>query len=229
MDRVQSESWSLPSIDHSRTCPEGLKRGSWHVEDALLPVTEAFTLFEPADVRDLLAEHPLAWVVSRRSGEASLLPLLGEYDDDGRLIRLLGHMGRRNPLFADLTANPRVTILVNGPHAYVSPEHAELRDWGPTWNYAQLTVVADVLFEPEQADHALAELTKAMEGDRWTSAELGSRYTGMSGAIVAFRAHVAELKGRFKLGQDERREVFATIVRNHPDASLVRWMKRFAR
>lgn len=200
-----------------------------HGEGASPPVTEAFATFHAADVRDLIAEYPLAWLVSRGAGAASLLPLLGEYDADGRLQRLLGHMGRRNPLFAQLTADPRATVLVNGPHAYVGPDHAGLRDWGPTWNYAQLAIAAEVAFEPGATDHALGELTRAMEGDRWTAAELGGRYPGMTTAIVAFRAHVTELTGRFKLGQDERPEVFASILRTHPDASLTRWMERLRR
>lgn len=200
-------------------------------------VTNAFARFDDADVLALVAEFPLAWIVARGASsdpaEASLLPLLGEYDEAGRLVRLLGHLGRRNPLYALLSARPAATILFNGPHGYVSPAQAEWRDWGPTWNYAQLTVAADILFEPDGADAALTALVEAMEGPTddggWSSAELGGRYAGMAGAIVAFRAHVTAVAGRFKLGQDERRPVFDAIVRNHPDAALVRWMRRFDR
>ena len=192
-------------------------------------MTERFSQFEAADVRDLIAEYPLAWVVARGTAEASLLPLLGEYDEAGGLVRLLGHLGRRNPLHARLREASAATILFNGPQGYVSPDHAGLRDWGPTWNYAQLTIAADVVFEPERTEEALATLVSAMEGDRWSSAELGDRYAGMTGAIIGFRAHVATLDGRFKLGQDERRPVLDAILRNHPDAALVRWMRRFDR
>lgn len=200
-------------------------------------VTDAFTRFDDADIRDLVAEFPLAWIVARDPSSdpaaASLLPLLGEYDETGRLVRLLGHLGRRNPLYAQLTERPAATILFNGPHGYVSPAQAGLRDWGPTWNYAQLTVAADVVFEPADTDDALAALVEAMEGPKengaWSSAELGDRYAGMAGAIVAFRAHVTAIAGRFKLGQDERRPVFDAILRNHPDVALVRWMRRFDR
>ena len=132
-----------------------------------------------------------------------------------------------------LSAQPAATILFNGPHGYVSPAQAGLRDWGPTWNYAQLTIAADVVFEPDGAHEALAALVDAMEGPKesgaWSSAELGDRYAGMANAIVAFRAHVTAVAGRFKLGQDERRPVLDAILRNHPDGALVRWMRRFDR
>lgn len=184
-----------------------------------------FDRYTPADVRDLIADHPLAWVSA--GADASLLPLLGEYDADGQLVSLLGHMARRNPLHARLMAAPRASILVTGPQGYVSPAQAERRNWAPTWNYAKLVIAAEVEFLPDTADDALAALTFAMEGDRWTSAELGPRYAGMVAAVVAFRARVVSITGRFKLGQDEAPDVFEAICRNHPDAALVAWMRRF--
>lgn len=188
----------------------------------------SFDQFTDADVRDLIAQYPLAWITAP-SGEASLLPLLGEYDADGRPVRLLGHMARRNPLHAELATAPRATILINGPSGYVSPAQAERQNWAPTWNYAQVVIRADIVFQPEETDSALASLVEAMEGDRWTSAELGDRYAGMAGRVIAFRAHVRALSGLFKLGQDEDRVVFDAILRNHPDPALVSWMRRFAK
>lgn len=185
-----------------------------------------FDRYTPAQVRDLIADYPLAWVSA--GADARLLPLLGEYDADGRLVSLLGHMARRNPLHARLAAAPAASLLFTGPQGYVSPAQAERRDWGPTWNYATLVIGAEVKFLPDGIDQALAVLTQAMEGTDWTVGELGSRYSGMAAAVVAFRAHVTTITGRFKLGQDEAPEVFAAICRNHPDAALVRWMRRLS-
>jgi transcriptional regulator len=187
-----------------------------------------FNRYTAADVRDLIAEYPLAWVTAP-GGAASLLPLLGEYAADGTLLRLLGHMARGNPLVTALGLVPRATILFAGPHGYVSPDHAGKRDWGPTWNFVELAITADLVFLPEATGEALDTLVDAMEHGRWTSAELGARYDGMAAAVIAFRAHVVSMNGRFKLGQDESRPVFESIVRRHPDAALVRWMQRFDR
>jgi transcriptional regulator len=188
----------------------------------------AFDRYTAADVRDLIAEYPLAWVTAP-AGVASLLPLLGEYGADGTLLRLFGHMARSNALAAALEQAPRATILFAGPHGYVSPDHAGKRDWGPTWNFVEFVVTADFVFEPEATGEALDTLVKAMEHGRWTRAELGARYEGMAAAVIAFRANVVAVKGRFKLGQDESRPVFESIVRSHPDPALVRWMRRFDR
>lgn len=196
-------------------------------------VIAGFEAFDDTDVADLIAEYPLAWV-SAADGDAdhaSLLPLLGEYGSDGRLTHLLGHMGRRNPLFACLSASPSALILFQGPQAYVGPEHAGRRDWAPTWNYAQLRVEAEVAFLPDATGPAVDTLVAAMDAadTGWTIAELGARYDGMLRSIIAFRARVTRVRGRFKLGQDEPRAVFDTILARHGDAALVRWMRRFDR
>ncbi|EJU10778.1 FMN-binding negative transcriptional regulator [Sphingomonas sp. LH128] len=193
-------------------------------------VSELFERFDGGDVRDLIAEFPLAWVCAAAGGadHASLLPLLGEYDPEGRLTHLVGHMARRNPLYAALSSAPRALVLFNGPDGYVSPAQAGLDNWAPTWNFAQLRIEAEVTFEPDRTEEALDLLAARMDdGTGWGRTMLGPRYTGMLEAIVGFRAQVTRVAGKFKLGQDERPETLRSIVARHPDPVLVRWMRRF--
>ena len=114
-----------------------------------------FDRFENADVRALVEAFPLAWVCGGAAGEldASLLPLIGVFDGEGRLVELIGHLMRSNPLYGALQRDPRATILFTGPDAYVSSEHAGRRDWAPTWNYGQLKISAEIAF-----DDALTEM-----------------------------------------------------------------------
>lgn len=196
-------------------------------------LNEAFVTYGPQDVRFLVERHPLAWVhavAGADRAEASLLPLLGEYDGAGQLVALIGHMARGNPLHATLSADPRASVLFAGPQGYISPEHAGVLDWAPTWNYAQLRIVADVQFDEALTEPSLDMLIAAMEQGRaqpWDKRELGARYAGMARAIIGFRAEVRSCAGVFKMGQDERPEVLAHILKTHPDAELVEWMRRF--
>ena len=191
-----------------------------------------FERFEPRDALDLIGEYPLAWLCPA-NGDArlpALLPLLVEADGEGRAAALIGHMARRNPLHHALSADPRALILFTGPQGYVSPAHVSDPDWGPTWNYAQLRIEAEVRFVEDGGDAALARLLDAMERAEptgWTPAALGARYRPMERAIIAFRAEVKRIEGRFKLGQDERPEMLRDIVERHPNAALTRWMRRF--
>jgi len=194
---------------------------------------DPFARFGHGDVRALIEDYPLAWVVASGGDgeESTLLPLVGVYGDDGRLIELIGHMARANPLHAALVRDPRATILVKGPDGYVSPDQVGRRDWGPTWNYAQLRIGAEIAFTPDETSEALDVLIDAVERDRpqpWRSEELGARYPGMLRAIIGFRAKVVSLRGKFKLGQDEADADFAAICANTDDEALVRWMRRFA-
>jgi transcriptional regulator len=193
-----------------------------------------FEQFDDADIRALVDEFPLAWVCGDgpEGLEASLLPLIGRYDESGRLVELIGHLMRSNPLHGALAKQPRATILFKGPDAYVSPEHAGLRDWGPTWNFAQLRIAAEVSFDEAFTETALEVLIAAMEAGRsapWQIGELGSRYQAMLGHIIGFRARVIGVSGRFKLGQDEKPGTLRTILDNLPDAQTVAWMRRLNR
>lgn len=182
------------------------------------------------DIRALIAAYPLAWVIARDgAGEASLLPLVGDYGADGTLERLIGHLARGNPLYDALLAAPRALLLFTGPQAYVSPEHAGRRSWAPTWNYAQIRIEAEIRFEDGQTDAALDLLIDRMEAGRadpWTAAELGARYDGMRRAIIGFTARVTRLQARFKLGQDEAPETLEAILGSLPDDAMIRWMRR---
>ncbi len=196
------------------------------------PFASVFEQHRLADVRDLIAEFPLALVGVQGAinPPPSLLPLLGDYDETGRLIELVGHMSRRNPLRAALEAQPNAWVQVQGPQSYISPELAGSRDWAPTWNYAQLWIEAQVSFTPEETSAAVRRLVETMEAGRaspWGVDGLGDRYAAMEAQIIGFRARVTQVRGRFKLGQDEAPEIARAIIAGSTDLALARWMTRF--
>ena len=191
-----------------------------------------FERFDAADIRALIEGYPLAWICGGGAGslEASLLPLIGVYDGQGRLVELIGHLMRSNPLRHALTKTPGATILFSGPDAYISPEHAGLRDWAPTWNYAQVKIAAEINFDEALTRYSLELLIDAMEARRarpWKVEELGLRYEGMLARIIGFRARVTGLSGKFKLAQDESPETLHAILGALPDDATRAWMRRF--
>src|SRR5580658_8908747 len=106
--------------------------------DRSLSMTESFQPRKLAHIADLIADYPLAWVVSQGPAghAASPLPLLAETADDGAVVSLFGHFARSNPQ-ADLVARqPQAMILFQGPQAYVPARLVSKPGWGPTWNYA---------------------------------------------------------------------------------------------
>lgn len=179
----------------------------------------SFAPRSPGDVPALIARHPLAWVVSH-DFDATPLPLLSETDARGTLVALFGHMSRRNPQRAAFERDPRALILFSGPDAYVSPGLVSNPTWGPTWNYAVVRIVADLVFVPKENDASIRRLSEHLEGDAWTVEQMGRRYEELKEHVVAFRASVRSCEAVFKLGQDEDDQTFAEIVAAHPDRVL---------
>ena len=195
------------------------------------------TLFKPRDDSDivrLIAEYPLAWVVSLGSSDvaATPLPLLAEIGEDGQIVALFGHFAKSNPQVALLERNPRATILFQGPQAYIAPRLVSNPIWGPTWNYAVIRFETEISFVPEETEESVERLAAALERDRpdpWTPSRMGARREELARRIIAFRARVIEAHPRFKLGQDETPQTFDEIVAGLDDAALAAWMTRTVR
>lgn len=187
-------------------------------------MTELYAPRGPADVGQLIAEYPLAWVISA-GFHSSPLPLIAETDDQGAVVALFGHCALRNALVADFRADPRGLILFNGPSGYVPTRLLSKPDWAPTWNYAVLRFTVEVEFVGSETRDAIEQLVERMEGGDWSTASLGPRYEKMLDQIIAFRAHVRSAEHSFKLGQDESAEGFAEIVAGHSDRTLAKWME----
>lgn len=89
---------------------------------------------------DLIAQHPLATIVTQRDGGlvADHIPML--YQDNGSAPgTLIGHVAKSNPLWQAAPAQEHLLIF-HGAGSYISPNwYATKAASGkvvPTWNYA---------------------------------------------------------------------------------------------
>lgn len=189
--------------------------------------------FEPrsdADLVRLIAQYPLAWVVSCNGNafRSTPLPLIAETDNAGRVVALFGHFALANPHVELLRAQPAATILFSGPNGYISPEAVSQPQWAPTWNYTVAQFDVEIELVPRQTDLALTRLVRKMEAERrapWSIAQLGARYAQLVPRITAFRAHVRTTSARFKLGQDETPRTRAEVIAALGETDLARWMR----
>jgi transcriptional regulator len=88
--------------------------------------------------------------------------------------------------------------------------------------------------DPPQTEAHLRDLVATMEAGRprqWSEQEMGPRYQSLSQRVIGFRANVRAIRAKFKLGQDERDDVFRDIVAGLGQAAdqdaLLEWMQRF--
>lgn len=197
-----------------------------------------------ADLLRLLQQQPLAWVVSGSVAEdtfrSTLLPILANTDADGRIVQLEGHFARSNDQYKLLMQNPKAVMLVLGTNGYISPSWMQDKTQAPTWNYASAQFFVDVEFfeQPEAIQAHLRELVDTMEqqtprptdAPAWKVDDMGARYGSLAQRVIGFRAKVREARGKFKLGQDERNDVFAQIMIGLNQAGrseLHSWMQEF--
>ena len=182
----------------------------------------------PGDIADLVTHYPFGWIVG---GGATALPFRPILDDTGALVGLHGHFARSNPQLAALQAQPEALILILGPHGYISPSWMNDRTQAPTWNYAGAAFRCSLRFidDPAETLALLGDLIGAMEAGRpqaWSLAEMGPRAQSLSRGIVAFKAEILDRQAAFKMGQDERDDVYGDILRGLTDSALIAAMQR---
>ncbi len=196
------------------------------------------------DLMRLVRHQPLAWVVSGSAAadnfRATLLPILIERDADGSIARLVGHFARSNDQYKLLMQEPKAVMLALGTNGYISPSWMQDKTQAPTWNYASAQFLVDVEFfeQPEAIETHLRELVETMEEQTtratgtpaWKVDDMGARYASLSRGVIGFRAKVREVRAKFKLGQDERDDVFRDILlglAQGDSTELQTWMQAF--
>lgn len=172
-------------------------------------------IFTPSDdeIKKLIRNYPLAYVCSTSDEGLIATPLPLMYREERGAPYLLGHFARANPQVRALQKNPQALVIFNGPHGYISPSWFRDRSQAPTWNYMTCHFLVEILFNDteESARQAVDDLTLFMEDGRpnsWHSGELGERYDRLIKAVIPFRVEIKEVRSKFKLGQNERDDVF---------------------
>ena len=199
---------------------------------------DRFAAHSPRDLTDLAAGHALAWICSAGPDGlmATPLPLRLLHAADGRLCAVEGHFALANPQVAALRANPQALVLWLGVQGYVSPSWMADRTQAPSWNYASAQCRVAVRFE-DDTEHATLRHLRALAAEHeagrdraWSIDEMGPRLPQLAQRVLSFRAEVLALHERYKLGQDERDDVFADILGGLDaggQAPLAAWMRRF--
>lgn len=155
----------------------------------------------------LIERDNFVTLISVRDGEpvASHLPVL--YRRDGDRVELRGHWARPNPQARH--AGP-ATIVVHGPHAYVSPswypdKEAEARV--PTWNYAVAHLHGTLETFDDEASLAaivdgLSQQHEGRVGQDWRFEFERHDHRVQLRGIIGFRFRVDNVALKFKLSQN---------------------------
>jgi transcriptional regulator len=175
----------------------------------------AFRETRPEVLREAIATHPLAILVTTgtRGLDATHLPMI--YGDDGVLR---GHIAKANPQWQEYTPNSEALAIFSGPQHYITPNwYPAKREHGrvvPTWNYVAVHARGNLIFhhDPEWLRGFVTALTDEHErssASPWRVADAPAEYIDAQlRAIVGVELRVSGIEGKWKLSQ------------NRPDADI---------
>ena len=201
------------------------RRGRCYAEAMYAPA--AFREERLPVLHEFIQENGFAAVVT--SGPAGLTASHIPVDLDpaaGPYGTLRGHLARANPQWRELDGVRETLVIVEGPHAYVSPSwYAAKREHGrvvPTWDYVAVHAwgKAQAFDDRERLRSVVESLTARHEGARptpWRLDDAPADYVeAMLGAIVGFEMTIERLEGSWKLSQnrsaDDRRGVIEGLA-----------------
>lgn len=152
---------------------------------------------------------------------------------NGNILRF--HLARANAVHSTLIAGSEALFVVNGAHAYISPDWYGVPDRVPTWNYVAVELEGRVQRLGEDAlvemlDDLSAEHEERLAPKRpWTRAKMSEgRFESMLRAITAFQMEIGAWRGTVKLGQDKPEEARTHVgealsdLGQHEIAALIR-------
>jgi len=93
-------------------------------------------------ILEIIDAYSFATIMSfDQAGEPffSHVPLVTKKTASG--FSLLGHVAKRNPQWSHLKNNPKIKVIINGPHTYITPKWYRSGRDVPTWNYVAKTEV----------------------------------------------------------------------------------------
>jgi len=152
----------------------------------------------------LMREHPFGLVITVAGGEPCISHVPFHVDAESQTV--CWHLAVQNPQSTQLLAGVAVTLVFQGPHAYVSPRWYE-KPGVPTWNYLAVHVSgAPEAMAADETGALVKAMTRIYEGEKGLGEfEQASSYANMQQAITGFRLRARSLQGKFKLSQNRSR------------------------
>lgn len=163
-------------------------------------------------IESLIAEYPLATLVTLTDGElaASHLPLLHSRTSDAGVLR--GHLARANPQWQRYRPDTEALAIFYGPQHYVSPTwYPSTKEHGrvvPTWNYSVVHVRGKLRFtsDPEWLLKNVSALTDHLEARvqvPWRVPDAPSEFVrAMLDSIIGVELAVNSIQGKWKVSQN---------------------------
>jgi transcriptional regulator len=128
--------------------------------------------------------------------------------------RLRFHVSRRNAVREALLGGGKALFVLNGPHAYISPDWYGLDNRVPTWNYVSVELEGSVrTLSREEVIRFLDDLSATHEArlapkPAWTRDKMAEgMFDGLLQSITGFEMEISAWRGTAKIDQGKSQEV----------------------
>lgn len=181
---------------------------------------------DSAQLQAFLQQHYFGLLLSHSGGIAyTPLPFLFDWQDEA--AKAYGHLARNNPQLKHLDGAD-VSIIIQGPHAFVPASCYQQQPAVSTWNYtlAELTGTARLL--DHQQTLALVRKQEAHSAPGMLQA--ADYQQKLVQAIVGVEIDISQMHGRFKLSQNkpkaEQQRVIAHLQQAEQPGSVWQLMQQ---
>lgn len=143
------------------------------------------------------------------------------------------HLSKQNPVSLALAKGHGIKVLINGPHAYISPYWYQSQPAVPTWNYANLLIkgLVELMASSTAQQDVLAAVAQMEPNLLHDSAMLPSQYVAkLNQYIDVYRLYPNALQHQHKLGgakTSSRYSILAeklTLSKRENEQQLAKWM-----
>ncbi|MEM7282074.1 MAG: FMN-binding negative transcriptional regulator [Pseudomonadota bacterium] len=159
---------------------------------------------DPSKLRRVIAEYPLATVISQTKDFplVSQIPLIYHPTDNA----LRGHVDRNNPHCDELRKGENIYCIFNGPNHYISPSIYPDTQY-PGWNYVAVHVEGRVrAFEDKNKLTDLLLETASHnepEDSGYNLSPSQENFHRLVQYILGFEIEISDIRGVLKLAQDK--------------------------
>ena len=154
---------------------------------------------DPKQLQQFLQQHYFGLLISQNGGlHFSALPFLFDWQEEPGLAYC--HLARNNPQLQQLDGT-EVSIVIQGPHAFVAASCYQRQPAVSTWNYALAELTGEARVLDAQSTLGLVRQQEAHSAPDMLQAADYQQH--LAKAIVGVEIRLHSVKGRFKLSQNK--------------------------
>ncbi|MBT8142067.1 MAG: FMN-binding negative transcriptional regulator [Gammaproteobacteria bacterium] len=151
----------------------------------------------------VIERFPLAILISSSNDEIQTTQIPLVLDRGSKT--LLGHIDKNNP-HGKLLDNRKVSLVFNGPNAYISPTTYAVSEL-PTWNYISVHASGTVttIHDFDKVSDSIIAMAEFLETEdsNYQLAKGDEKLKALVPYVTGFEIEIDEMIGRYKLSQDK--------------------------